>query len=511
MDIIATYKPTGLKTHRSSDQRSDWGYAEWLEEKWGEKLYLFQRLDAGTSGLLLFAKSESAARDWTDKLKHKKVNKTYLMITKGVKPNQSEFTFQSTITKIKGQWVSHKPSNKNEAPNSETHFIYLRSHQDFHLWQAHPKTGKAHQIRLHAQDLGHPILGDALHGGAPFFRLCLHALKMEDPESKQNWVATAPPYFDNLDLLRDHSLCALLEAHHQREQLIKMKILPAESYRLAHFELPWLRVDSFGENLWVYNYSNSEINPTPLFADFFNHTKSRPTWVREMKNRGENPLHSQLIKINDPQNRWDIKENNLVYELRANQGLSPGLFLDQRENRLWVKNHSASKKILNLFSYTCGFSLCAAAGGATEVVSVDVSTPFLEWGKYNFSLNQLNPQNYEFRNSDVLEFLKRTLKIKRMFDLIICDPPSFGRSKKSVFNIEKDLGQLTQLCFQLLSPAGKLLLSTNFEKWSWDDFKNIALTNINKNDFDILNEPLPGLDFIEPQQRILKTLLLQKK
>lgn len=538
MEILVTYKPTGIKTHRSSEKRSDWGFVEWLEEKWKLKLFLFQRLDAGTSGLLLIAKSEASAKYWTEKLKHKKVQKTYLFISKGDSPIEREYYATSTISKIKGHWISEGKtvSNLRVSPkflnhdqnnyNSETHFIHLKSFQDFHLWQAHPKTGKAHQIRLHAQDIGQPILGDSLHGGSPFFRICLHSLAMMDPESNQSWQAPTPLFFENLSLLEDEKLCALLEAYHQRNQLIKQKILSNESFRLSHLEIPDLRIDSYGDHLWIYHYStnnfthsnhynfnktrNADFNPLELITRFYHHSENRPTWIREMKNRGENPHPSQLQELNHPKTHWEIYENQIKYQLRSDQGLSPGLFLDQRENRLWVKTHSSGKYVLNLFSYTCGFSLNAAVGGALEVVSVDVSNRFLEWGKTNFTINQLDPQKYEFRASGVLEFLHRTVKIKRCFDLIICDPPSFGRTKNSVFNIEKDLSTLSELCFNILNPAGIILLSTNFEKWQWEEFKTIATLKLNKTYYKILDEPLPGLDFIENHHRILKTILIQK-
>ncbi len=501
-EILVTYKPSGIRSHRSSPH--EWGFVEWLEQKLQQKLYLFQRLDMGTSGIMLIAKTDSAAKAWTEKLQNKSVHKTYLFITKTSQTKIRESVVKSSIQKERGVWTS-----KTDLPaNSETHFTQLSSDGVHQLWQANPKTGKAHQIRLHAQSLGLSILGDADHGGSPFFRLCLHALQLEDPSSGANWQAPAPPYFHDLSQLPNEELCALLEAHHQRVQLQLQNFIPRDTYRIAHQEDPLLRIDRFGEQNWVYDYRGN--NTCHLIKSLYQFVPGIPTWIREMKNRGSQPNESQLTSLFAPQTHWHAKENGLNFELRADQGMSPGLFLDQRENRQWVKLNSLGKRVLNLFSYTCGFSLCAAAGGANEVVSVDVSQSFLDWGRTNFALNALEPKNYEFWSADYLEFLKRTAKIGRQFDLIICDPPSFGRSKRGVFKIDQDIGTLVKLILPLLAHDGILLLSTNYEKWTQAQFESEVSKNLERNSFKQLQAPLPGLDFLESAMTTLKCILIKK-
>lgn len=501
-EVLVTYKPSGLKTHRSSP--NDWGWVEWLEEKLQQKLFLFQRLDLGTSGLQLMAKSEKSAQVWTERLQQKRINKFYLFISKARSIDKRELTVSSHIAKERGLWVS----STDQTSNSETELQWLAQHGAYQLWLARPRTGKAHQIRLHAQAVGLSILGDSEHGGAPFFRLCLHALKMENPETNETWQAPAPLFFQDLTLLDNPDLCALLDAHHQREQLKRMGLLEnTDCYRLAHQECPTLRIDRFGSQDWVYDYHHDQAQQA--IETFLKITEQRPAFLREMKNRGHQPNEALLTVMNKPAPRWTAIENNLQFELRADQGLSPGLFLDQRENRHWVFRNSRNKKVLNLFSYTCGFSVFAAAGGAAEVVSVDVSTAFLDWGKTNFLLNDLNPQHFEFWSSDVLEFLKRTEKIGRRFDLIICDPPSFGRSKRGVFKIDKDLSELVRLSFPLLTPGGQLLLSSNYEQWNELQFEQQATKLLPAKSFTRREAPKPGLDFLEASP-ILKTLLMEK-
>lgn len=548
MDILSTYKPSGINTHRTSLNDNETGFVEWLEEKLKTKLYLFQRLDAGTSGILLLAKSKESATQWSEWLKSKKIAKKYLFLTQiqpptltpvstqqirqGMQTQHSQnpsITVSSFISKKGNAWVSESSSiwgvdssstfstlssesaakdTKNAELNSETRFTLLETFNQFQLWQAEPLTGKTHQIRLHAQSLGISLLGDTLYGGKPFFRLCLHALEINYSETKQSWRAEAPPFFMNLKLLTQPSLCELLGAADLRDQLLQRQYLKQDSYRLSHTENSFLRLDRFGDQLWFYDYDPTQ--SAPLIQDFFHYFPSMPTWIREMKNRGQQPNTAALQSLHNPRTRWNATENNLNYELRSDQGMSPGLFLDQRENRLWVQSNSKNKTVLNLFSYTCGFSLNAAKGGAKKVVSVDVSSAFLEWGKRNFQLNDLDPTQYEFWSADSIEFLKRTLKINRKFDLIICDPPSFGRSKQGVFNIEKDFSKMVSLIGELLAPKGKMLLSTNFEKWTIEQFQQKAMQLLPPNAYQELSHPKYPLDFLEGKNTLLKTIILQK-
>jgi len=544
-DIFVTYKPAGISTHRvSNEPDQSCGFVEWLEARFQRSFYLFHRLDAATSGILLLAETKEAAADWTQLLQLKKVNKQYLFITKinlnqsslntlkNVKPNEA-ITIKSLISKKKGTWCSEE----SHQSNSETRLTLLKSVGVYQLWKAQPVTGKTHQIRLHAQSLGIPILGDTLYGGAPFYRLCLHAWEIQianticqDDKEKDFavdvrkegacslWRADPPPFFSQLELISESpSLCSFLGAMDLRDQLIQRKYLSTDSYRLVHSEFPAFRIDRLGDQFWVYDYishsdknTETSISKETLLQALFQHYPNTPTWVREMQNRGQQPNQSLLQSIHQPEPRWIIIENQIHYEMRADQGMSPGLFLDQRENRHWIRSHSQNRKVLNLFSYTCGFSLNAALGGASEVVSVDVSQAFLNWGKKNFELNALVPANYEFWAADSIEFLRRTLKIKRRFDLIICDPPSFGRSNKGVFNIEKDLSQMIALAFQLLNPSGLIFISTNYERWDPSQFKTKAIANLLSNSFQIVSSPPVAIDFLDTTHPLLKNLIIER-
>src|SRR5690606_33061670 len=144
-----------------------------------------------------------------------------------------------------------------------------------------------------------------------------------------------------------------------------------------------------------------------------------------------------------------------------------------REQRSWVKMNSAGKMVLNLFAYTCGFSVAAALGGANSVHSVDLSKSYLAWGRENFKLNHVPQESHKFYARDCMEFLKHAERNNLHYDLIICDPPSFGRSGKRVFQIAKDLPELLRRVVSRLTPGGELLFSTNYEGWSSSQLQKI--------------------------------------
>jgi len=164
-----------------------------------------------------------------------------------------------------------------------------------------------------------------------------------------------------------------------------------------------------------------------------------------------------------------VRENGLRFALRFDEGYSVGLFLDQRDNRRRLLTRyiapklelPAAPEVLNAFAYTCGFSVCAAAGGA-HVTSLDLSKKYLEWGRRNFVLNDLDPARHDFIYGDAFDWFHRLAKKKRLYDMIILDPPTFSRSKESgVFQVEKDYPVLMNAALPLLKPTGLILASSN--------------------------------------------------
>jgi 23S rRNA (cytosine1962-C5)-methyltransferase len=127
-------------------------------------------------------------------------------------------------------------------------------------------------------------------------------------------------------------------------------------------------------------------------------------------------------------------------------------------------------KILNVFAYTCGFSVCAARMGA-KTTSLDLSKKYLEWGRRNFLLNGLDPAAHDFIYGDAFDWLRRLAKKGRAFDAVALDPPTFSQSKEhGIFRAEKDYGKLVAVALPLVRPGGVLFASTNAADWPPEKF-----------------------------------------
>ena len=155
-----------------------------------------------------------------------------------------------------------------------------------------------------------------------------------------------------------------------------------------------------------------------------------------------------------------VMERGLRFEIDFSIGYSVGLFIDQRENRSFVRK-SAPKRMLNCFAYTCSFSVAAAIVGA-NTVSVDLSQKSLERGRANFVLNNLPVTGHRFIADDVFEVLPRLSRKGEKFDLIVLDPPTFSRSHRGkTFQVESDFEGLLMATLEVADRDCRVLLSTN--------------------------------------------------
>jgi 23S rRNA (cytosine1962-C5)-methyltransferase len=184
-------------------------------------------------------------------------------------------------------------------------------------------------------------------------------------------------------------------------------------------------------------------------------------------------------------------EKGMKLEIRPYEGFSTGIFLDQRNNREFLSQRFSGHQILNCFAYTCGFSLACALTQNT-VTSVDLSKKYLEWGKKNFLLNGLSPEEYLFYASDVFDHFKKVQKLGKSYDLIILDPPSFSRNQKGkVFSVKKDLEILVSQSYELLNRSGTLFVSSNLAVWTSDQVKRICQSVAAENGLKVEWQKLP--------------------
>jgi 23S rRNA (cytosine1962-C5)-methyltransferase len=174
----------------------------------------------------------------------------------------------------------------------------------------------------------------------------------------------------------------------------------------------------------------------------------------------------QYQKLDDEQEFMIVHEQGLKFKINLTDYLDTGLFLDHRVTRAMVRDGSVGKKVLNLFCYTGSFSVYAAAGGALEVFSVDLSKTYLKWATENMELNGFyDPLKHLFLHEDVLQYLK-TLP-PAYFDLVILDPPTFSNSKRmeDFLDIQRDHPVLINQVLAAMKPGAMLYFSTNFSRF----------------------------------------------
>ena len=195
----------------------------------------------------------------------------------------------------------------------------------------------------------------------------------------------------------------------------------------------------------------------PDFIYLRTHTKTKST--------------RQYEKAADLKEFFTAMEHGLKFKINLTDYLDTGLFLDHRETRRIVAANSKGKRVLNLFAYTCSFSVHAAASGASFTKSVDLSNTYTDWGRDNFILNSLPLKNNEVVRADCLKFLPEEVRSGRKYDIIIIDPPTISRSKKMdrMLDVQKDYVFLISKGMELLNPSGTLYFSTNSRKFNFDE------------------------------------------
>lgn len=235
-----------------------------------------------------------------------------------------------------------------------------------------------------------------------------------------------------------------------------------DAHRLCTLEHGW--VEQFGHDV-VISFKNVLVRER-LLAELESWAGSvgfpvRRVFAKFVPRKNEEREAPRLISGNPADNLQTVAtERHMRFGIDFATGYSPGLFLDQRENRDYVR-HLAVKRLLNCFAYTCSFSVAAAYGGATTL-SIDVSKKHLGRGRQNFSLNSLSTMDHRFIADDVTTVLPRLARKGERFDAIILDPPTFSRSPEGKrFQVEHDFEKLLINALAVAERDSRILLSTN--------------------------------------------------
>jgi 23S rRNA (cytosine1962-C5)-methyltransferase len=177
------------------------------------------------------------------------------------------------------------------------------------------------------------------------------------------------------------------------------------------------------------------------------------------------------IRFGEITTEVSFKEQGLNFTADVLSGQKTGFFLDQRDARQYVRELSQNKQILNLFCYTGAFSVYAAAGGATSMTSVDDSADAIEMAKAHFKQNNFTG-DYTFLKEDAFDFCSRMQEEEKSFDLIICDPPAFAKSREKIKTALQAYTHINAACLRLLKRGGILVTSSCSGIVTFDDFKN---------------------------------------
>jgi 23S rRNA (cytosine1962-C5)-methyltransferase len=305
------------------------------------------------------------------------------------------------------------------------------------------------------------------------------------------------------------SLSDLLRAALERRAAL-IAALEAEGtgcYRLLHGAVegrPGLTVDAYGAHVLVQTF-REPLGPGELDAlralcpapVFYNH-------------RGKPPLYDASPGALEP---GEGRELGLRYRVQAHhRGEDPLLFLDLRAGRRWVRANAAGAAVLNLFAYTCGVGVAAAAGGAAEVLNVDFSERALAVGRENAALNPeaVSGTRFEVARADVIPTLRQLagLPIKgraarrpyrrfeaRRFELVVLDPPTWATSPFGAVDLVRDYPALFKPALLACAPGGRVLATNHVSTVAMEDWLATLRRAAEK-----AGRPLSGIEVLAPEE-----------
>jgi len=246
-------------------------------------------------------------------------------------------------------------------------------------------------------------------------------------------------------------------AHEQAEAFASER---TDAYRIWTDHDGW--IERLG-NVVVCNSKTARFSELTSLAEAFG-AQQAIEWTailgRHLVHQPREENRPEILKGDDP-GEFLVTEGGLAYLVHPSAGYSSGLFIDQRENRRFLRTLRPAR-VLNLFSYTCAFTVAAVAAGASETVSIDIARKALERGLRNLDANRFTRSGHRVIADDVLKVLPRLRRRGEAFDTIILDPPTFARRGKGApFRVEEQLPTLIDDCSRLLAPGGWLFVSTN--------------------------------------------------
>lgn len=226
----------------------------------------------------------------------------------------------------------------------------------------------------------------------------------------------------------------------------------------AYQALSHINIDSYHQLLIITLYSEVELSQLEALSDTL---LQKMPWLTHIQAQKRYLRHGEFIVLASPDGQmiehWRAQENDLHYQLNFGQQRNTGIFLDIANARHWLQDNSDKKFVLNLFSYTCAFSVAAIAGGADKVVNIDMSKASLSQGRHNHKINDQDLAKVKFEGVDIFKSFGR-IKKHGPYDVVVCDPPSF---QKGSVDIKKDYSKIIRRLPQFVNDGADIMLCLN--------------------------------------------------
>lgn len=294
----------------------------------------------------------------------------------------------------------------------------------------------------------------------------------------------------------------LLEAALERRRELAAELDdPLACYRLVHTDsdgFTGLTVDRYGPALLVEQHRDGVEAERLINALATRFGEDRAIFYKRRDSREEVERTGGQVRGKLCEPELEVRETGLRFAVHLTRGEHTGLFLDSRPVRAQVGRLAENRRALNLFSYTGGFGLAAALGGARSTTNVDIKRSALELARRNYALNAAPVDSRTFLKSDVVPFLNRVARGRARYDLVIVDPPPrFRRPGGRKFDAKEGYGRLVARCLKVIEPKGMLLAGLNARAVDDEGFERhldeaASSTGIA---LEILERIEPGVDF----------------
>jgi 23S rRNA (cytosine1962-C5)-methyltransferase len=453
-------KPHGIPTH--GGDAGDTGAQEWLSLHFSFKTFVCSRLDKGTSGILLFAKTPAASAAAERIHTEESALKTYYFLSdKDARHKHGE------------HWVCSQPLDGKNA-RSEIFFDRQIGPGVFR-YRAQISRGRMHQIRRHAAMSGCPLLGDGQYGGSASQRIALHCAELRWPEIDGVIRSPLPATFSEETHRHGAIFFECMAAAERRGDWMSSVSNCWRAVQRGEISAFDVSVDVYAAHalVWVYDetdFIDLQKKLEPFLLHLQNKFSVRGTVYRRIaKNPHKKGLIQEILTHGvAPEQQFVVWEHDWRAQVTLTMRQHVGLFLDHRDNRRRVQLQARGKRVANLFSYTCAFGIAAAAAGCEVVMNVDASAGTLNIGKQNFALNELSEaRSGKFIEKDVRLWLERQIRRRAEgddagWDIIVCDPPTFSSTQDGgVFHVGHEWMELAASCARILKRDGVCYFSTN--------------------------------------------------